>query len=132
MADFAIQRVGADAGLVHRNLEARPSAHYFLRASLGINDLEEVMGKLRLGFGTLARRTSGKPSLAKTEVVQLYTHFRTSVGLFLQASLTTKSTHSPSFLTGRKGRAARHEPNIIPSQVASSTSSALTNPGKGD
>ena len=77
-ANFAIQRVGAKAGQVHHNLEAKPSAHYFVRATPGIADLEDAMNRLRLDFEAMARRTAGKPSLAKTEVVQLYTQFRTS------------------------------------------------------
>ncbi|WP_162925070.1 SAM-dependent methyltransferase [Aurantiacibacter odishensis] len=77
-ANFAIQRVGAKAGQVHHNLEAKPSAHYFIRATSGIDDLEDAMCRLRLDFEVMAQRTAGKPSLAKTEVVQLYTQFRTS------------------------------------------------------
>ena len=77
-ANFAIQRVGAKAGQVHHNLEAKPSAHYFVRAKPEIDDLEEAMCRLRLDFEAMARRTAGKPSLAKTEVVQLYTQFQSS------------------------------------------------------
>ncbi|WP_346031514.1 SAM-dependent methyltransferase [Erythrobacter westpacificensis] len=77
-ANFAIQRVGADAGQVHHNLEAKPSAHYFVRATPEIDDLEDAMCRLRLDFEAMAQRTAGKPSLAKTEVVQLYMQFRTS------------------------------------------------------
>lgn len=73
-ADFAIQRVGAKAGLIHHNLEAEPSTHYFIKASPGINDLEAMMGKL--DFRTSAMRTSGYPSLAKTELVHLYAQMR--------------------------------------------------------
>lgn len=73
-ADFAMQRVGAAAGRVHHDLNAKPSAHYFLQAAPGIEDLEA--GMRALDFQSLAKRTSGKPSLAKTEVVQLYTQKR--------------------------------------------------------
>lgn len=73
-ANFAIQRVGANAGRIHHNLQAKPSAHYFIKASPGIDDLEAIMGKL--DFKTAAMRTSGNPSLAKTELVHLYTQMR--------------------------------------------------------
>lgn len=76
-ADFAMQRVGAAAGRVHHDLRAKASAHYFLKAALGIEDLEAVMRAL--DFQSLAKRTSGKPSLAKTEVVQLYTQKRKAI-----------------------------------------------------
>tara|TARA_B100000029_G_scaffold281474_1_gene275529 strand:+ start:591 stop:1532 length:942 start_codon:yes stop_codon:yes gene_type:complete len=76
-ADFAMQRVGAAAGRVHHDLKAKPSAHYFLKAAPGIEDLEAVMRAL--DFQSLAKRTSGKPSLAKTEVVQLYTQKRRAI-----------------------------------------------------
>ena len=76
-ADFSIQRVGAAAGRVHHDLKAEPSAHYFLKAAPGIEDLEAVMSAL--DFQSLAKRTSGNPSLAKTEVVQLYTSKRKTI-----------------------------------------------------
>ena len=75
-ADFAIQRVGANAGRVHHNLQAKPAAHYFIKAAPGIFDLETVMKKL--DFKQAAQRSSGNPSLAKTELVQLYAQFRNS------------------------------------------------------
>ena len=66
--------MGAAAGRVHHDLKAKPSAHYFLKAAPGIEDLEAVVRAL--DFQSLAKRTSGKLSLAKTEVVQLYTQKR--------------------------------------------------------
>ncbi len=71
---FAIQRVGTNAGRVHRNLEASPSTHYFIEAGPGIIDLETVFRQLNLK--DIAARTAGQPSLAKTELVSLYTNFR--------------------------------------------------------
>lgn len=65
MADFAIQRIGARAGRVHHNLGASPKSHYFVRGRV-----EAVMAKLDLAGA--ARNTAGNPSLAKTEIVQLY------------------------------------------------------------
>lgn len=76
-ADFALQRVGAGAGRVHHDLKAKPSAHYFLKAASGTADLEAVMRAL--DFQSLAKRTAGNPSLAKTEVVQLYAQKRRAI-----------------------------------------------------
>ena len=64
-ADFAIQRVGARAGRVHRDLTASPSSHYFIRGKVaGIME--------RLDFASVTRNVAGNPSLAKSEIVALY------------------------------------------------------------
>lgn len=67
-ADFAIQRVGSKAGCVHRRFSASPNAHYFIKAKT--KDVEAIMRSLDLA--SLARRTAGNPSLAKTELVAAY------------------------------------------------------------
>lgn len=64
-ADFAIQRVGARAGRVHRDFTASPSSHYFIRG-----DVEDIMGQL--DFPSVARNVAGNPSLSKSEIVSLY------------------------------------------------------------
>ena len=76
-ADFAVQRVGANAGKVHRNFDLSASSHYFLRAN--VSGVEAAMRQI--DFRTLARRTVGNPSLTKTELVQLYeNHLRQTQG----------------------------------------------------
>lgn len=67
-ADFAIQRVGKKAGLIVEDLEQELKLHYFIRAKkLG------VLPRMRnLDFLVFAARTAGNPSLAKTEIVFLY------------------------------------------------------------
>lgn len=67
-ADFCIQRVGADAGRVHRDFGMSPSSHYFIRG-----DVEWVM--LQLDFDSVTGDVAGNPSLAKSEVVRLYREF---------------------------------------------------------
>lgn len=67
-ADFAIQRVGSNAGRVHRDFSASPNAHYFIKAIA--TDVEAIMRSLDLA--SLARRTAGNPSLARTELVAAY------------------------------------------------------------
>ncbi|WP_215229085.1 SAM-dependent methyltransferase [Erythrobacter sp. 3-20A1M] len=67
-ADFAIQRVGSRAGRVHRDFSASPNAHYFIEAIA--TDVEVIMRSLDLA--SLARRTAGNPSLARTELVAAY------------------------------------------------------------
>lgn len=64
-ADFAIQRIGARAGRVHYNLGASPKSHYFIKGKV-----EAIMAKLDLA--SVAANTAGNPSLAKTEIVRLY------------------------------------------------------------
>ena len=74
-ADFAIQRVGANAGRVHSNFKASPSSHYFIR---GDGDVEATM-KL-LNFASVTCKVAGNPSLAKCEIVSLYReHLQTSI-----------------------------------------------------
>ena len=67
-ADFAIQRVGKDAGSIVDNLEQELKSHYFIRANK-----RGVLRRMRkLNFRDLAARTAGNPSLAKTEIVSAY------------------------------------------------------------
>lgn len=64
-ADFAIQRVGARAGRVHRDFKASPNSHYFVRGNV-----EAVMAQLE--FASPASNVAGNPSLSKSEIVALY------------------------------------------------------------
>lgn len=68
-AGFAVQRVGANAGMVHRNFNLSSSSHYFIRAAC--EDVEAIMRDLDLA--SIARRTAGNPSLSKGELVETYT-----------------------------------------------------------
>ena len=67
-ADFAIQRVGAQAGRVHLNFKLSPQSHYFIRAK--VNNVKATMEKL--DFKSVAGNTVGNPSLSKSEIVALY------------------------------------------------------------
>lgn len=69
LADFAIQRVGANAGRVHHDLNMSPSSHYFIKG-----DVEAIMRKL--DFGSVAANVAGNPSLAKSEIVRLYREYK--------------------------------------------------------
>lgn len=64
-ADFAIQRVGAQAGRVHHDFTVSAKSHYFIRG-----DVEAVMRQL--DFSKVTRNVAGNPSLAKSEIVALY------------------------------------------------------------
>jgi len=66
-ANFAIQRVGVNAGLVHDGLTRSPSAHYFIRG-----DVKGAMKALESRFRCAAANVAGCPSLAKSEIVTLY------------------------------------------------------------
>lgn len=63
--DFAIQRVGARAGLIHHDFDRGKTWNYFIKG-----DVEAIMRQL--DFATVARNTAGNPSLAKAEIVLLY------------------------------------------------------------
>lgn len=66
-ADFALQRVGKDAGLVHHDMSRSRKAHYFIKGNV-----EGIMKKLRPAFAKVAANTAGNPSLAMTEIVAIY------------------------------------------------------------
>jgi len=72
-ANFAIQRVGARAGRVHRDFARSPSAHYFIRGQV-----EPIMRQL--DFASVVLDTAGNPSLAKSEIVSLYKFFVEGIG----------------------------------------------------
>lgn len=67
-ADFAIQRVGANAGRVHLNFKLSAESHYFIRGS--VNNVNQIMKKL--DFTSVTGNTAGNPSLAKSEIIALY------------------------------------------------------------
>lgn len=69
LADFAIQRVGAQAGRVHHDLNMSPSSHYFIRG-----DVEAIMKQL--DFAIVVGNVAGNPSLAKSEIVRLYREYK--------------------------------------------------------
>ena len=71
LADFAIQRVGANAGRVHLNFNLSPSSHYFIRGKATyVKDIMET-----LDFSSVTGNTAGNPSLAKSEIVALYSAY---------------------------------------------------------
>lgn len=64
-ADFAIRRIGVNAGTIHRDLTVSASSHYFIKG-----DVEAAMRQLNLAG--VAADTAAIPSLAKSEIVALY------------------------------------------------------------
>lgn len=66
-ADLVIQRIGQNAGRVHHDTERSDQAHYFIKG-----DVEDDMRKLERAFAKVAKNTAGKPSLAKSEIVTIY------------------------------------------------------------
>lgn len=65
--DFGLQRVGKDAGKVHRGMKRSRKAHYFIKGNV-----EHIMEQLRPVFAKAAANTAGKPSLSKPELVSIY------------------------------------------------------------
>ena len=53
-ADFALQRVGKDAGKVHHGMKRSPKAHYFIKGNV-----EDAMKELQSAFGKVAANTAG-------------------------------------------------------------------------
>ena len=70
-ADFAIQRVGVNAGKVKdiTNDLGRES-HYFIKSETRLSSVREVFS--RINWNSVKNSTVGNPSIAKTEIVKLY------------------------------------------------------------
>ncbi|WP_448325806.1 hypothetical protein [Sulfitobacter sp. M13] len=77
-ADFAIQRVGENAGKVKTCLTGvSKNSHNFLRANISI---EELLAKFRaIDFTEAKARTAGQASIAKTEIVALYSDLKANL-----------------------------------------------------
>lgn len=74
-ADFAVQRVGAQAGKITTNQFAHksPNSHYFIKAR---HDTEQCLARMQqadLENATCKLFTAGNPSLSKRELIRLYT-----------------------------------------------------------
>lgn len=72
-AHFAIQRVGANAGRIHREFGRSGEAHLFVTAidRRQAAYVEGIMAGLPLAG--MAKNTAGNPSIAASEIVALYT-----------------------------------------------------------
>lgn len=64
-ADFAMQRVGANAGRIHYNFGLSGSSHFFI-----LGKVQHIMRQLDLA--SVAANTAGNPSISKSEIVRLY------------------------------------------------------------
>lgn len=68
-ADFAVQRVGVNAGKIKDNLkEISPSSHYFIKAQ---NSAIKATFR-RIDFASVKYKTAGNPSISKGELINLY------------------------------------------------------------
>jgi len=69
LADFAVQRVGCNAGRVKMEIEkVSPSSHYFLNE--GRRGVIEIFKKI--DWSSAKYDTAGNPSLSKADIVRLY------------------------------------------------------------
>lgn len=73
-ADFAVQRIGANAGRIKDVADAgSKSSHYFIRATGAPDDLHDLRNCFeQLDFDAVRLNTAGNPSIAKSELVALY------------------------------------------------------------
>ena len=67
-ADFKMWRVGKSAGRVHDDKSANDQTNYFIKG-----DVRQAMTDLESAFAAVAQDTAGQHSLAKSEIVSLYT-----------------------------------------------------------
>ncbi len=73
-AEFVIRRVGGKAGSISYNSDASPASHLFIKPKVA--GVEERFRSL--DFVSAANLTAGKPSLAKSDIVRLYSDLRRS------------------------------------------------------
>ena len=73
LADFAIQRVGVNAGAIKENFtNCSSSSHYFIKCSPEILDTFKM-----INWDTIKYNTAGNPSISKTELINLYNTYKT-------------------------------------------------------
>lgn len=70
-ADFAIRRVGAKAGEVHRDMTVSDKSNYFIKSNK--TGAEAIMRQL--DFASVVGNVAANRSLAKTEVIALYEEY---------------------------------------------------------
>lgn len=68
-ADFSIRRVGGNAGKVNPHNDFSESSNYFIKGGLKDDFID-----LEKDFIEAAKNTAGNPSLAKSELIYLYTN----------------------------------------------------------
>ena len=70
-ADFAIQRVGGNAGRVKNRLSCiSPNSHYFIKSIELVETVTNIFKDIE--WSTVKYNTAGNPSISKTDVVSLY------------------------------------------------------------
>jgi hypothetical protein len=67
-ADFVIQRIGQRADRIHRNSQASPQSHLFVRVKVA--GVEATVQSLDLAGA--AKWTGGNPTIAKSKIVGPY------------------------------------------------------------
>lgn len=69
-ADFAVQRVGVNAGAVKNDFsKCAVASHYFIRAKDKVRFLEVAS---KIDWNSVKHHTAGNPSVSKTELISLY------------------------------------------------------------
>lgn len=85
-ADFAIQRVGVHAGKIHHDSTERPTSHYFIRdtSDLAPGTVESIMRQL--DYASVVGNVAAVPSLAKSELISMYTDYKSLISGIIGAS----------------------------------------------
>jgi hypothetical protein len=115
-AHFAVQRVGARAGRVHFNLNLSANAHYFIRQTSKGGGQEGYVAHYMnlLDLSAVAARTAGCPSLAKSELIALYSDFPKACYYFAEMSPAGSRSTVLCSRTSSGGRAAQAGMNFPP------------------
>lgn len=76
LADFAMQRVGVNAGSIKdiQNFQNSASSHYFIKSNVSKKQLMKIFKKI--DWASIKHNTAGNPSISKTEVFQKYSEYK--------------------------------------------------------
>lgn len=97
-ADFAIQRVGKDAGRIHYDFDRSDSSTHFI--------LGKVQHRMRqLNLRSVAANTAGNPSIGRAEIVALYSELTGRPTKKGKSQHPTQVPNLPNFAESRSSRA---------------------------
>lgn len=131
-ADFAIQRVGANAGRLKTLEEAGSTqSHLFVRAATC--SAAELLARFEMiDFDDVRRNTAAMPSVAKTEIVALYEAVRRLAATAADQSAADPSLVLPGNPGGPMGLVAAASQRIISGRAAMRSLTHLTTVNRPD
>lgn len=107
-ADFAFQRVGAQAGQVStEGLSKSWKSHYFIKVATDEVDVRAVLASLDEVWARIRQKTAGNPSIGKGDLIEEYVRAtgRPAPEPLSRAAMSTTGNYVMDFLSGTDGAA---------------------------